>query len=221
MRVRFVMGSFQIKMKTGTTLDLVDDPVPFDTRLDGGLEKLIATQLQMLGEDPMRPGLRETPARVAKSLSFLTSGYREDPKDIVNGAIFETESDEMVIVQGIEFYSLCEHHMLPFFGHCHLAYLPARKVIGLSKLARLVEVYARRLQIQEQMTLEIARALTSLIPNHGVGVVVKAEHLCMKMRGIQKQNSHTITSALLGKFRDDPRTRTEFLSLIQPSNHAI
>jgi GTP cyclohydrolase IA len=170
----------------------------------------------LLGENPDRAGLKETPTRVAKSLRFLTSGYTEDPRKIVNDAIFETESDEMVLVQGVEFYSLCKHHMLPFFGHCHLAYLPAGKIIGLSKLARLVEVFARRLQVQEQMTLEIARSLSELIPNHGVAVVVKAEHLCMKMRGIQKQNSHTITSALLGKFRDDPKTRLEFLTLIQP-----
>jgi GTP cyclohydrolase I len=204
-------------MKINTaSLELLDAPLVVKERPKTSLESLIYTQLQTLGENPDRPGLRDTPSRVAKSLSFLTRGYREDPKDTINGAIFETQSDEMVIVQGIEFYSLCEHHMLPFFGHCHIAYLPAGKIVGLSKLARLVEVFSRRLQVQEQMTLEIAKSLSELIPNHGVGIVVKAEHLCMKMRGIQKQNSHTITSALLGKFRDDPKTRLEFLTLIQP-----
>ena len=200
-------------------LDLADARIAFTDSPPLTLEDLVHRQLQMLGENPTRQGLRETPARVAKSLAFLTRGYREDPKRTVNGAIFETSSDEMVIVQGIEFYSLCEHHMLPFFGGCHIAYLPAGKIIGLSKLARLVEIFSRRLQVQERMTLEIAESLSGLIPNRGVGVVVKAEHLCMKMRGIQKQNSHTITSALLGKFRDDSRTRLEFLSLIQPLNN--
>ena len=196
-------------------LELLDAPSATEP-LKMRLEDLVYKQLQILGENPEREGLMDTPTRVAKSLAFLTSGYRENPAHTVNGAIFETESDEMVIVQGVEFYSLCEHHMLPFFGQCHLAYLPAGKVIGLSKLARLVEVFARRLQVQERMTLEVAKAVSELIPNHGVGVVVKAEHLCMKMRGIQKQNSHTITSALLGKFRDDPKTRLEFLTLVQP-----
>jgi GTP cyclohydrolase I len=179
------------------------------------LESLISGVLTSLGEDPDRDGLLQTPSRVAKSLRFLTSGYWESPREVVNGAIFENDSDEMVLVRGIEFYSLCEHHLLPFFGKCHIAYLPAGKVIGLSKLARLVEVFCRRLQVQERMTLEIAKALSELIPNHGVGVIVEAEHLCMKMRGIQKQGGDTVTSALLGRFRDDPRTRQEFLSLIR------
>src|SRR5687767_1773804 len=180
------------------------------------LEDLVSGVLKSLGEDPERDGLRQTPARVARSLSFLTGGYWEDPKEVVNGAVFENDSDEMVLVRGVEFYSLCEHHLLPFFGKCHLAYLPAGKVIGLSKLARLVEVFSRRLQVQERMTLEIATALSELIPNHGVGVVVEAQHLCMKMRGVQKQGGDTVTSALLGRFREDHRTRHEFLSLIQP-----
>jgi GTP cyclohydrolase IA len=180
------------------------------------LEDLVSGVLKSLGEDPERDGLRQTPARVARSLSFLTGGYWEDPKEIVNGAIFENDSDEMVLVRGVEFYSLCEHHLLPFFGKCHLAYLPDGKVIGLSKLARLVEVFSRRLQVQERLTLEIAKALSELIPNHGVGVVVEAQHLCMKMRGVQKQGGDTVTSALLGRFREDHRTRHEFLSLIQP-----
>jgi len=180
------------------------------------LEDLVSGVLKSLGENPERDGLRQTPARVARSLSFLTGGYWEDPKEVVNGAVFENDSDEMVLVRGVEFYSLCEHHLLPFFGKCHLAYLPAGKVIGLSKLARLVEVFSRRLQVQERMTLEIAKALAELIPNHGVGVVVEAQHLCMKMRGVQKQGGDTVTSALLGRFREDHRTRHEFLSLIQP-----
>lgn len=191
------------------------DPAGLDQQAPTNLESLISGVLTSLGEDPDRDGLCQTPARVAKSLRFLTSGYWEKPSEVVNGAIFENDSDEMVIVRGIEFYSLCEHHLLPFFGQCHIAYLPAGKVIGLSKLARLVEVFCRRLQVQERMTLEIATTLTKLIPNHGVGVVVEAEHLCMKMRGIQKQGGDTVTSALLGRFRDDPGTRQEFLSLIR------
>jgi GTP cyclohydrolase IA len=196
------------------SFDVVDEP-RIAPRTPA-LEDLISGVLKSLGEDPEREGLRQTPARVARSLSFLTAGYWEDPKEVVNGAVFENDSDEMVLVRGVEFYSLCEHHLLPFFGKCHLAYLPAGKVIGLSKLARLVEVFSRRLQVQERMTLEIAKALSELIPNHGVGVVVEAQHLCMKMRGVQKQGGDTITSALLGKFREDHRTRHEFLSLIQP-----
>lgn len=180
-----------------------------------GLESLILQMLTSLGENPARDGLLQTPARVARSLSFLTSGYWENPQEVVNGAIFENDSDEMVIVRDIEFYSLCEHHLLPFFGKCHIAYLPAGKVIGLSKLARLVEVYSRRLQVQERMTLEIAQSVAGLIPNNGVGVVVEAEHLCMKMRGVQKQGGDTVTSALLGRMREDARTRGEFLSLIR------
>ena len=188
------------------------------TRPKAGLESLVHSQLRLLGEDPARDGLLQTPARVAKSLAFLTSGYAEDPERTVNGAVFDEDSEQMVMVRGVEFYSLCEHHLLPFFGKCHIAYLPAGKIIGLSKLARLVEVFSRRLQVQERMTVEIAKTLSKLIPNHGVGVVVEAQHLCMKMRGIQKQSGDTITSALLGKFRDDHRTRLEFLTLIQSRN---
>jgi GTP cyclohydrolase I len=180
------------------------------------LEELVSGLLKSLGENPQRDGLLQTPARVARSLTFLTAGYWEDPREALNGALFESDCDEMAIVRGIEFYSLCEHHLLPFFGKCNIAYLPAGKIVGLSKVARLVEVFSRRLQVQERMTLEIAKALSELIPNHGVGVVVEAQHLCMKMRGVQKQGSDTITSALLGRFREDPRTRHEFLSLIQP-----
>lgn len=197
-------------------IELLDEPInDFATPDVRDMETLVSGLLQSLGEDPMRNGLRQTPRRVAKSLSFLTSGYEQDPREVVNGALFDNESDQMVLVRGVEFYSLCEHHLLPFFGKCHIAYLPKGKVIGLSKLARLVEVFSRRLQVQERMTLEIAKVLEELVPNQGFGVVVQAQHLCMKMRGIQKQGGDTITSALLGKFRDDSRTRQEFMSLIR------
>jgi GTP cyclohydrolase I len=169
----------------------------------------------LVGEDPNRDGLERTPVRVAEAHAFLTSGYSVDPATVLNDALFETRSDEMVIVKDIDFYSLCEHHMLPFFGKCHIAYLPRQKVIGLSKLPRLVDVYARRLQIQERMTYEIAETVKNLIDAHGVGVVIEAQHLCMMMRGVEKQNSYAITSAMLGAFRNDPRTRSEFLDLIQ------
>src|SRR5256714_12927685 len=179
------------------------------------LEALVRRELQLLGEDPKRDGLRDTPSRVAKSLEFLTKGYDQNPKTVLNDALFDATSDEMVIVKDIDFYSLCEHHMLPFFGKCHIAYLPTHQVVGLSKLPRLVEVYARRLQIQERMTQQIASALQELIGAQGVGVVVEAQHLCMMMRGVEKQNSYAMTSALLGRFRNDARTRAEFINLIQ------
>jgi GTP cyclohydrolase IA len=178
------------------------------------LAELIRRQMELIGEDPQREGLLRTPMRVAEAMDFLTSGYASDPCAVLNDALFETKSDEMVIVKDIDFYSLCEHHMLPFFGKCHIAYLPRKKVIGLSKLPRLVEVYARRLQIQERMTVEIAQTVKKLINAQGVGVVIEAQHLCMMMRGVQKQNSYAITSAMLGAFRNDSRTRSEFLTLI-------
>src|SRR3989442_693554 len=179
------------------------------------LRQLIRHQIELLGEDPDRDGLKRTPKRVAEAFKFFTRGYHEDPKTVLNNALFDATSDEMVIVKDIDFYSLCEHHMLPFFGKCHIAYLPTRKVVGLSKLPRLVEVYARRLQIQERMTQQIASTLQELIGAQGVGVVVEAQHLCMMMRGVEKQNSYAITSTLLGRFRDDARTRAEFINLIQ------
>lgn len=178
------------------------------------LSCLVQKQLTLLGEDVNRCGLKRTPERVAKSMAFLTEGYAMDPEQVLNGAMFTSTSDEMVIVRDIDFYSLCEHHMLPFFGKCHLAYLPTGKVIGLSKLPRLVDIFARRLQIQEEMTMQIASAIERLIQPAGVAVVVEAQHLCMMMRGVQKQNSYAITSAMLGKFREDARTRAEFLDLI-------
>jgi len=176
---------------------------------------LVRKQLKLIGEDPKRDGLAKTPMRVAKSFEFLTRGYQLDPKAILNGALFDVQSDEMVIVKDIDFYSLCEHHLLPFFGKCHIAYLPAKKIVGLSKLPRLVEVYARRLQVQERMTIDIARTISELIKPLGVAVVIEAQHLCMAMRGVEKQNSYTLTSSMLGAFRDDARTRAEFLDLIK------
>jgi GTP cyclohydrolase IA len=178
-------------------------------------QQLIRRQIELIGEDPDREGLRRTPKRVAEAFNFLAGGYKEDPQEVLNDALFEATSDEMVIVKDIDFYSLCEHHMLPFFGRCHVAYLPTKKVVGLSKIPRLVDVYARRLQIQERMTQEIATTLMELIKPEGVGVVVEAQHLCMMMRGVQKQNSYAITSAMLGSFREDARTRSEFLDLIR------
>lgn len=179
------------------------------------VQRLIRRQIELVGENPERDGLKRTPLRVAEALKFFTRGYRENPKTVLNDALFEATTDEMVIVKDIDFYSLCEHHMLPFFGKCHVAYLPTKKVVGLSKIARLVDVYARRLQIQERMTQEIATTLKDLIQAQGVGVVIEAQHLCMMMRGVEKQNSYAITSAMLGRFRDDARTRAEFLDLIR------
>jgi GTP cyclohydrolase I len=176
--------------------------------------RLVHRQLELIGENPDRDGLKRTPLRVAKAWEFLTQGYGKDTKAVLNGALFEAKSDEMVIVKDIDFYSLCEHHLLPFFGKCHIAYLPTDRVIGLSKLPRLVEVFARRLQVQERMTHEIAATIDELIRPQGVGVIVEGQHLCMMMRGVEKQNSYAITSAMLGRFRDDARTRGEFLDLI-------
>lgn len=176
---------------------------------------LVRRQLELMGEDPERDGLEKTPMRVAKAFEFLTRGYWLDPKQVLNDALFDVQSDEMVIVKDIDFYSLCEHHLLPFFGKCHIAYLPSSKVVGLSKLPRLVEVYARRLQVQERMTTDIARTIDELIKPLGVAVVIEAQHLCMAMRGVEKQNSYALTSSMLGAFRNDARTRGEFLDLIK------
>jgi GTP cyclohydrolase I len=176
---------------------------------------LVRRQLEMIGEDPDRDGLEKTPMRVAKAYEFLTRGYFQCPKKVLNDALFDVQSDEMVIVKDIDFYSLCEHHLLPFFGKCHIAYLPNKKVVGLSKLPRMVEVFARRLQVQERMTSEIAKVIDELIKPQGVGVVIEAQHLCMAMRGVEKQNSYALTSSMLGAFRDDARTRAEFLDLIR------
>ena len=181
-----------------------------------GTQEIYRELLRRIGEDPQRDGLLDTPKRVEKSLAFLTKGYNEDPNEILHGALFDVDYDEMVIVKDVEMFSLCEHHMLPFFGKVHVAYIPNGKVIGLSKIARLVEVYARRLQVQERMTRQIADAIQGAIAPQGVGVVIEARHLCMMMRGIEKQNSSTVTSAMVGCFRQK-ETRTEFLSLVRQS----
>jgi GTP cyclohydrolase I len=171
--------------------------------------------LRELGEDPKREGLLKTPERVARSLRFLTSGYRQDVDKVLNGALYSVAYDEMVIVKDIEIFSLCEHHLLPFFGRCHVAYIPTQKVIGLSKIPRLVDVFARRLQVQERLTNQIAQTIMEKIEPLGVGVVIEAKHLCMIMRGVEKQNSVAVTSAMLGVFRDEIETRQEFLSLVR------
>jgi GTP cyclohydrolase I len=175
---------------------------------------LVRRMLVQLGEDPDREGLRRTPERFEKALRYLTSGYRQDPEKILNNAMFSVGYDEMVVVKDIEVYSLCEHHLLPFFGKCHVAYLPNKKVVGLSKIARLVNMYARRLQIQERLTNQIATTIQEQLKPQGVGVIIEARHLCMVMRGVEKQNSAAVTSAMLGAFRDNKQTRDEFLSLV-------
>lgn len=181
------------------------------------LAELVQHMLTELGEDASRQGLQRTPERVAKSLAELTAGSTQTVADVVGQGVFDEDCSEMVVVKDIEFYSLCEHHMLPFFGRVHVAYIPDGKIIGLSKIPRIVDVFARRLQVQERMTVQIAEALQEVLAPEGVGVVVDASHLCMMMRGVQKQNSSTTTSCLLGRFRTDPRTRSEFLDLV----HAI
>jgi GTP cyclohydrolase I len=186
------------------------------------MQDAIRSLLAALGEDPTREGLRETPRRVEKSLRFLTSGYDTDIDSLLNNALFTVEYNEMVIVRNIDFYSLCEHHMLPFFGRCHVAYLPDRRVIGLSKIPRVVDVFARRLQVQERLTSQVAETIRDKVHPHGVAVVMEATHLCMAMRGVAKQNSVTVTSAMLGVFHTDARTRHEFLELIRhPSDPRV
>ncbi len=176
---------------------------------------LVEALLAELGEDPDRQGLKATPERVSRALRQLTDGYGVDPVDVISDAVFEQDYDEMVVVKDIPFYSLCEHHMLPFFGSCHVGYLPRGKVVGLSKIPRLVGVFAHRLQLQERMTNEIAQALNGALEPKGVGVVVEARHLCMEMRGVEKPGGQMITSCMLGTFRKDPRTRAEFLNLVR------
>src|SRR5688572_7777674 len=179
------------------------------------MQDLIRQLIEQLGEDPNREGLVRTPQRVEKALRFLTSGYAANIDEVLNEALFTVDYSEMVIVKDIDFYSLCEHHLLPFFGKCHVAYIPRRRVIGLSKIPRLVDVFARRLQIQERMTNQIAQVILERIDPKGVAVVCEATHLCMSMRGVEKQNSCAVTSAMLGIFREDARTRMEFLELIK------
>ena len=175
----------------------------------------IRSILTEIGEDPLRDGLLKTPERVDRSLRYLTSGYQKDADELLNGALFDVAYDEMVIVKDIEVFSMCEHHLLPFFGKCHVAYIPNGKVIGLSKIPRLVDMYARRLQVQERLTMQVAEIINAKIKPKGVAVVVEAQHLCMIMRGVEKQNSIAVTSSMLGAFKDNQNTRSEFLNLVQ------
>ncbi len=179
------------------------------------IEALVEAQIKELGEDPGRDGLARTPRRVAKALRFLTSGYAQDPMALLNGALFDVSYDEMVLVKDIDFFSLCEHHMLPFFGRVHVGYIPNGKIVGLSKIPRLVEMYSRRLQVQERLTTELAGILECVLIPRGVGVVVEAIHLCMKMRGVEQQNAFAVTSSMRGAFNTDAKTRTEFMELIR------
>jgi len=181
---------------------------------DGQIAQRMREILTVLGENPAREGLLRTPERAEKALRFLTSGYRADVRKLVNGALFNEECDEMVIVKDIEFYSMCEHHMLPFFGKMHVAYLPKGKVIGLSKIPRIVDVFARRLQVQERLTQQVAEAIAEIVEPHGVAVICEAQHFCMMMRGVEKQHSATVTSAMLGDFRNRRETRAELMTLL-------
>ena len=191
--------------------DAVSDSSERDPELEAGVRKM----LQLLGENPGRDGLLDTPKRVSRALHFLTGGYELSVSDVVRDALFEERCEEMVIVKDVEFYSLCEHHILPFYGRAHIGYLPKERVIGLRKIARVVDVFARRLQVQERLTTQIASGLLDVLDAHGVAVVLEASHFCMIMRGVQKQNSKTVTSSMLGAFREDSRSRAEFMELIR------
>jgi len=191
--------------------------IEIPTLTSATFEELVHEMLVRVGEDPEREGLMQTPERYAKALKYLTKGYHEDPEEVLRGALFNVDYDEMVIVKDIEMFSLCEHHMLPFFGKVHIAYIPKGKVIGLSKVARLVEIFARRLQVQERLTVQVAETIQKAVQPLGVGVVIEARHLCMMMRGVEKQHSATVTSSMLGAFRAQ-QTRQEFLSLIRAKN---
>jgi GTP cyclohydrolase I len=191
------------------------------TLTSAAFEDLVREMLVRLGEDPQREGLLQTPKRVQKAFEFLTRGYNEDPEALLKNALFTVNYDEMVIVKDVEMFSLCEHHMLPFFGKVHVAYIPNGKVIGLSKIPRLIEMFSRRLQIQERLTTQIAETIQKVIQPQGVGVVIEARHLCMMMRGVEKQHSAAVTSSMLGCFREEQETRTEFLSLIRQRPNGI
>jgi GTP cyclohydrolase I len=184
-------------------------------------QEIYAEMIRRLGEDPTRDGLLRTPERMEKSMTFLTRGYQQTVEEALHGALFDVDYDEMVIVKDIEFYSLCEHHLLPFYGKAHLAYVPSGKVIGLSKTARVVDIFARRLQVQERLTSDIADAIESAINPQGVGVILEAQHLCMMMRGVEKQHSHTVTSAMRGVFKTQLQTRNEFLSLVRRGSSTL
>jgi len=185
------------------------------------MEQTFLNLLEAIGEDPQREGLLRTPSRAARAFEFLTNGYRQDLDEIVNGAIFSSDASEIILVKDIELYSMCEHHLLPFIGRAHVAYIPNGKVIGLSKIPRLIEIFSRRLQIQERLTTQIAETIQKAIEPQGVGVVIEARHLCMMMRGVEKQHSAAVTSSMLGCFRDEQETRTEFLSLIRNRANGI
>jgi GTP cyclohydrolase I len=208
------------KAKLSNVLAHAHYAASFDAQSDDEIydpkkEALVRSMLQEIGEDPYREGLRRTPLRVAKAMDFLTSGYQLSAEEIIKKAVFKEDVKEMVVVRDIEFYSMCEHHMLPFFGHAHVGYLPNGKVVGLSKIARVVDVFARRLQVQERLTNQVADAMMEHLGAHGVAVVMEASHTCMMMRGVQKQRSTTVSSAMRGTFETDPRTRSEFMSFIR------
>jgi GTP cyclohydrolase IA len=201
--------------KNGNGIAAVPAPDVALTLQDASVQAIYAELLKRIGEDPTRNGLQETPKRMEKSTAFLTQGYQQTVASVLHGALFDVDYDEMVIVRDIEFYSLCEHHLLPFFGKAHIAYVPQGKVVGLSKLPRIVDVFARRLQVQERLTQQIAEAIEEAIEPQGVGVVIEAQHLCMMMRGVEKQSSLTVTSSLRGVFKTQLQTRSEFLSLVR------
>jgi len=200
-------------MDDGTAQPIGHQAVETPAEVSEDLQQLVRRQLQLLGENPDRDGLRRTPERVAKSLAWLTRGYAMSVEDVVGGAVFDERHESMIMVRDVELYSMCEHHMLPFFGRAHIAYIPDGRIVGLSKLPRIVEVFARRLQVQERLTEQIAQAIEDVLHPRGVGVMIEAVHLCMMMRGVEKQNSRTVTSALRGAFRECPMTREEFLRM--------
>jgi GTP cyclohydrolase I len=202
------------KPTTPTTEELLLNDLDSKSKNEQAIAAHVREIIRLVGEDTEREGLRKTPERYQKALKFLTSGYHQNVDHVLNGATFSVCYDEMVVVKDIEFFSLCEHHLLPFFGKAHIAYLPSKKVIGLSKIARLVNMFARRLQIQERMTSQIAEAIKEKIAPQGVGVIIEARHLCMQMRGVEKQHGQAVTSAMLGAFRENKQTRDEFLSLV-------
>ena len=200
---------------------MLTETLPSTTLENATMQDLYREMLRRVGEDPMRDGLLRTPERMEKSMEFLTLGYKQTVSDILHNALFDVDYDEMVIVKDIEFYSLCEHHLLPFYGKAHVAYVPNGKVIGLSKIARLIDVFARRLQVQERLTRQVSDAIEEAIKPQGVAVILEAQHLCMMMRGIEKQHSHTVTSAMLGVFKTQQQTRNEFLSLVRHTGSGV
>ena len=206
------------KPTTPTTEELLLNDLDTKSQNPRAIAEHVREIIRLVGEDPEREGLRKTPERYEKALKFLTGGYHQNVDHVLNGATFSVAYDEMVVVKDIEFFSLCEHHLLPFFGKAHVAYLPSNKVVGLSKIARLVNMFARRLQIQERMTCQIAKSIEEKIAPQGVGVIIEARHLCMQMRGVEKQHGSAVTSAMLGAFRENKQTRDEFLALIRPKN---